>query len=185
MKANARVRTIFRLFMVLVLGLLAGWCFLHSGEPSPYRIMEAGAVDSPLSLREVMSGLRPFEKARWKEIAGTADNYLDLGPAKMEWSTGGQGSGHLYAWDVHRHGELVWEFAACNRTSLDDLTLSDIEAPFSRRTSSLAVSDGTIVLARLSTDTNSIYALKVDEQTLRSVRIRFRIIGPKAGLLKP
>lgn len=154
----------------------------------PYEVREIRVVDSPKTLQSVISGQVQFDKSEWKELISIEDQYIELGPNKLEWSTGGSSGGYLYFWQYSRPWNYVWEFAPCLKSDLKELGVADADCSFYQfdsterwevfggrmRTNSLVVDAGEIVLVRHVENRNVAYAVHLVEQDLKGARIRVK-----------
>jgi len=154
-------------------------------------VREIRVVDSPKSIRSVISGQVQFDKSEWKELIGIEDSYIELGTDDLEWSSGGSSGGYLYFWQGRRPWEHVWEFAPYSRRVLDDLRQSDADCRFypfesaerwdvfggRMRTNSVAVYDGDIVLVRHVNNSNVVYAVQIYEQEMNGAQIRVKALA--------
>lgn len=126
-------------------------------------------------------------KVRYSSMDTRERDYLKVGPAQMEWSlrNTGRKTGWLY---FHKPGsnDPIWEFAPCPRTNLADIIEKDLTVDFirtgdpraaslfkpsnpqetgvSREFRAILVSEGLIVLARLSHSPRTVYAIRLAEQ---------------------
>ena len=145
------------------------------------RIYESRAVDDPKKLigtvGEILHGKESLKSTPWREVLSSDNNYLDVGPAKMEWSAGG----YLY----FNMGVGPWEFAPTSKRDLKKLSKEDLQCEFFGEkdangpkvfrgqwfTSGIQVSTGQIVLARLAKKPRIVYALKIRRQDSDAVRV--------------
>lgn len=163
-------------------------------ESAGVEIHSAGAADVPHRAVDVIAGRRPLDASRWKELLGNEDESLDFGEGKIEWSSAGLNGGYLY---FHEPGfmprRMLWELAPCAAKTLNEVTAQTAAREFFRADSAegarafgvdwkgqnVFVEKGDIVLARMISQTNTVYAVQILEQfgeIGQQVRVGYRKI---------
>ncbi len=137
-------------------------------------------------------------------------NYLQVGPAQMEWSLRNteRKTGWVY-FDRPESNDPIWEFAPCIRTNLQEVAAENFPVDFIRKgdprvgslfrpTSpvetgspstfrAIMVGEGQIVLARLVGSPSTVYAVKFAEQvgTPKWASIRIDYLELKVANTEP
>lgn len=147
------------------------WHFVSSGGQG--KIRELRAVGEPKRListiGNILHGKESLKSTPWREVFSSDDNYLDIGPAKIKWLTGG------YLCFNTEAGP--WEFALCSKRDLKEVSKKDLQNQFvgekdlvkgynvfgrlGYNEDSINVITREIILARLAKKPGMVYALKI------------------------
>lgn len=111
---------------------------------------------------------------------GEGATYLNLDLKQMEWSKGGDKTGYLYP---HGPGEkrIVWEFATIDYPTFEALEGKELKVRFSGTDippggSTISIKESQMVLARHIDEPSVIYILRIDQQEVDKVFVRYSII---------
>ncbi|MGB2965270.1 MAG: two-component regulator propeller domain-containing protein [Anaerolineales bacterium] len=115
--------------------------------------------------------------------------FLQLGDYQMEWSDSNETSGYLLFRD-HQTMLSIWEFRPSDKTEISQVELYEVQAPFYGRSvpagetafgkdwgdSTIRVSVGEIVLARIYNKWDIVYILKIADIDGRTVIVDYGIV---------
>ena len=158
---------------------------------SDEHLTDLSAQSDGTTMREVVSGLISAPKQNPAPRLPNRTN-LVIDSVELQWSGGGSNFGYLYFCAPGGPPLPLWEFAACSKPTLTQLSSDDLATrfvSFSDRTNrsglgqavfgtnwirnGIRVRQGQVVLARLARDHTKVYALEFAKQTLTNAEVLY------------
>ena len=144
-------------------------------------ILERGLADRDYDLytspREVKIG--KIHTASAEDHEGNSILYLDLKPAKLEWSVQSDASKTGYFYFSEPLGGPVWEFSRSNQANIADFEGKVLKARFDGRCpggEAITVKVGEIVLARRADAPSVIYIIKLVRQEQERLFAEYAVV---------